>query len=645
MKNKISLVASMFIVASLNADDSITLKPLSVTSTVIKTDELKATQAVEVYTQKDIQQTHAQSVYDFLTKQTSVITMPSYGNPFTQLMDMRGYGTSNGNQNIVINLNGRRLNNIDTLPQLLSSISVDSISRIEIIKSSGVVFNGDGANAGVINIITKKSNDKEIALYGGSYGTFSGSFYMGHSDDRLSVSASAKTQKSDGIRYIDDASNKDKNKIATGSFDISYKVTKDLDLRAGFSFASTDVIYASYLTKSQYDADVTQKSTSYFPSTHQLYDTDTLTLGSTYLINNNLSFKIDASQDKKKSEYVSSFSTPSHYDYKSLKATLDYVSDAMSLTFGYDGFYGDKISSADKTDKNNNAVFIMSEFYFGKNSFKAGYRYEDVEYKYANGIKSLKQNNSLYGVELGYNYVLNKQNSLFVNYTRSYQAPTIDMFFATTYPAPLYTPTTSFNDFIEPMITHNYSLGYNNIGAKNKFKISAFYIKLKNEIYLHQPDFKNTNIDKSYKYGFDLYDKYLFSKKINVAFNYNYVRAMIDEEKEGGDDYSAKRLPGVSDHNIKATLNYLPNPNTTLALTQTYRSQAYASDDFNNNFSQKQDAYMSTDISVAYNKKTYEVFAKVNNLFNQKNGLWVKDDAIYPVNFTTTVLVGFKLKY
>ena len=92
-------------------------------------------------------------------------------------------------------------------------------------------------------------------------------------------------------------------------------------------------------------------------------------------------------------------------------------------------------------------------------------------------------------------------------------------------------------------------------------------------------------------------------------------------------------------------LNYLPNKRTTLSLTQIWRSEAYAADDFGNNFSQKQDAYYSTDIAATYATKKWEVFAKINNLFNQKNGLWIKDDAIYPVNFTTTALAGLKLKF
>ncbi len=64
-----------------------------------------------------------------------------------------------------------------------------------------------------------------------------------------------------------------------------------------------------------------------------------------------------------------------------------------------------------------------------------------------------------------------------------------------------------------------------------------------------------------------------------------------------------------------------------------------------NNFSQKQDAYMTTDISATYAKDNYEVFAKINNLLNQNNGMWIYDNAIYPINFTTTAIAGFKLKY
>jgi iron complex outermembrane receptor protein len=153
---------------------------------------------------------------------------------------------------------------------------------------------------------------------------------------------------------------------------------------------------------------------------------------------------------------------------------------------------------------------------------------------------------------------------------------------------------------------------------------------------------KNTNIDKSHKYGLDLSDQWIINEQLALNANYNYVQALIDTEHQNGEVYDGKKLPGVSDHNVKVTFSYLPNTNTTLALTQVYRSSAYAQEDFANNFTQKQEAYHSTNLSVTYAKDNYEMFAKINNLFDQSNGIWINNDEIYPVDFTTTFTAGLK---
>lgn len=637
---KISLILASLL-SSLYAQNSITLEPLTVDSTAIKTDELKSTDAVEVYTAEEIEKAHVQNVYEFLNQQTSVVTMPVYGNPFIQKLDIHGYGIGDGYQNIVVTINGRKINNIDIIAPLLSGISPASIERIEIIKSSGIVTGGDGANAGVINITTKQNNDKEVAFYGGTYGVADGSFYIGSSDEKLSLSASGEAQKSDGIRTIDADKNKDKNKLSTGTFTLAYTPIEEIEVRLGASFARTDVIYGGSMTKEQYESNPTQLA-GY--TSHQLYDTDAINAGVSYFIDNKLSLHADVSREKKKSDYIPSYSGPSHYNYDSGKISLDYATDAFSLTLGYDGFNGERVQSGNRFKKQNSAGFIMSEFYLGNSTLKAGYRFETVSYNFSD--QGLKMTKDLHGIELGYNYALNQESSVFLNYSHSYQAPDIDRFFG----FDTSTYATYFTGEIKPMQANNYSAGYSNIQKENKFKLSLYYIDLKNEIYYYS-DYsgprtsRNTNIDRSHKYGLDLYDKYIINDRFNVAFNYNYVQAIIDKEKEGSNDYSGNQLPGVSNHNIKATLSYLPNESTTLALTQTYRSDAYASDDFSNSFSQKQDAFISTDISATYTKKTWELFAKINNLFNQKNGLWTYDDAIYPINYTTTAIAGLKLKF
>ena len=651
MKNAIKLsILSCALLSQLQASE-ITLKTLQVTSTAIKTDELKSTDVVEVYTQEDIEKAHVRNLYEFLNQETSVYSTSGYGNPFLQKIDMRGFGVGDGYQNIVVTINGRKMNNVDMVPQLLSSISPSSIKKIEIIKSSGIVIGGDGANAGVINITTKKDNSKEVSYYMGNYGLVGGSFYLGHSDEKFSINASGEDQKSNGIRTIDTAGNKDENSFRTGAFNLAYTPIEELELRLGAALTKTDVNYAGTMTKAEYEDDPTQQGTSYGSASayaNQKFDSKVISGGFTYTLNDDLSLEGKISSEAKESKFEQpaySSTGVSNYDYTSFQSYLDYTTDIMALKIGLDGFYA-KLDYANSYNvnlnmiKDNQAAFVMSEFYLQHMTIKAGYRYETMKFSESSGDNETEE---LHGVELGVNYMLNKQSSLYFNYSHGYATASLDRMFSYT------NPTTGYMGYVEPSQSDNYNIGYNNITATNKLKVTAYYIDMTNEIYYYaDPSYqnsKNTNIEKSHKYGLDFYDKYILSQSLNFVFNYNYVQAIIDEEVENGESFSGNTLPGVSDHNIKATISYLPIQSTTIALTQVYRSEAYAANDFGNSFTQKQDPFYSTDISATYVKDNWEVFAKINNLFDQKNGLWTKDDAIYPINFTTTALAGFKLKY
>jgi iron complex outermembrane receptor protein len=70
-------------------------------------------------------------------------------------VDIRGFGAFAISNTLVL-INGRRLNDIDSIGVDLSTIPRDSIERIEIIKgNSGAVLYGDNAVGGVVNIVTK----------------------------------------------------------------------------------------------------------------------------------------------------------------------------------------------------------------------------------------------------------------------------------------------------------------------------------------------------------------------------------------------------------------------------------------------------------------------------------------------------------
>ena len=71
-------------------------------------------------------------------------------------VDIRGFGAT-ATSNTLILVDGLRVNPVDLGSIIWSSIPLESVERIEIIRGSGAVLYGDGATGGVINIITDKS--------------------------------------------------------------------------------------------------------------------------------------------------------------------------------------------------------------------------------------------------------------------------------------------------------------------------------------------------------------------------------------------------------------------------------------------------------------------------------------------------------
>ncbi len=661
VKHALSLVAAATLVVSLEAEP-LTLEPLTITSNAITTDELRAPYATEIYTSKEIEASHAINIYDFFTLQNSLIVSPSYNNPFSQQLDLHGYGIGDaGYQNLVVTLNGRRLNNIDMAPQLLGSIPISTIERIEILKGAGSVVYGDGANAAVINIITKEGNQNQLTLMGGNYHTHGESLYLSSAKETFSYAFHLDHFDTNGIRTIDSKRTTDSQKSTNGGIALTYWPNTATEIYGSLNFTRNNSLYGGTLTLQEYNDNPTQQGTSdkgfgFSPSdsTNQLYRSQIATLGFKHILSNEYSFDIAASQEIKRSDFIinptsaSPYTLSSDYRYQQLNATLNYDTDHFSGALGAQGTYGNVDYSRNQISKDNGAVFFTGEYQMDRHLISLGGRYEKAFYHYQDVTVDTKTDDALYAYEAGYSYFLNTQESLFTHYAHAFQFADVNriMLFDSTWP---YTDPVTFNGFINPMQTDTYTFGYTHIDDRSKLKASFYYIDLRDELYYYTNDLSwiatvtsNTNIDKSHKYGFDLSYLRSLNEQWNITLGYNYVKAIIDDEKIDGKDFSGNELPGVSNHSAQTTLTYLPNTHTSVSISQVYRSKAYAQLDFGNDFKQKQDAYSSTNIGVNYTKDNYELFAKINNLFDQSNGIWIRDDQIYPANFQRTVTAGLK---
>lgn len=642
---------------SIMAQESFVLQEQTVTATHLTHDELSYSAAVEIYTAEDIANSKSKNIYDFLSQETSVSVLPSYGNQFAQQLDIRGYGLSGGHQNIVVVVNGRRMNNIDGIPQLLSSIPVDSIEKLEILKGAGSVEYGDGANAGVISITTKDFNGVNLRTYGGNFGTGYGSLGAGYADELFSLSAFGDYYETEGQRDLDATQiRQDSARSKNGSLDLKLYPNEELELRAGWAATRINTNYAGALSLEQYKSDPTQAATPSYPGaktfTNQHFETDLWSFGLAYTLNAQWSIDSNLFIEDKKSDYGSS-SSLSEYDYNSGDLSVKYGDENIKFVAGGSVFNGERDGRGSITSKDNLAAFVKADYSSGQHSFSSGVRIEKITYNYKpkTAGSPLKDEHILEAYELGYNYKLDKEQSLFTSFSHSYQAPEIDSFFITNYDSS-YNTTVEFNKFLKTAQVNTYNLGYNNFTDKNKFKATLFYIDLSNEIYydsnIDNPnsifDGANTNLDKTSKLGFELYDKYLLLENLYLSANYTYVEAII--KKDDNKALENKILPGVSKHSLTASIGYAPTTKSKLIASHTYRSSVYAANDFENAFSQKQEAYNATDLTASYQYDAHiELFAKIQNLFDEDNGIWIYDDAIYPVNFQRSFQIGLNGKF
>ena len=627
------------------AAEQINLDEVTVKANRFERKDTETTYASEVHTAKQIEASGAATLYDFLAQQTSLNVSPNIGNRATPAINLRGYGTENGFQNVVITVNGQRLNNIDLSPALLAGIPIGNIDRIEIAKGSGSVIYGDGATAGAIQIYTKAKTGVTVSSSLGNVGQKNSYVNAGISEKHIDLSASLAHDSHDGFSKKDLSGHKDQFTSNTQNVKLKIKPTEDFNVNAEATSSRNDIRYVSPLTRAEFKNDPRQNSNSNY--THQSFNSNQWRVGIEYNINDYIQLSATHYQDDKFSEFISATPSTANSIYKSNDISIRFQQNALSVLAGYQDFDGERKSfsdfgsgpSKDITTKKNEALYLQAEYLISALTLSAGARDEKVRYNFkpiinAFGLpQAAKEKANIDAWDVGANYRLNESASIFANYNQAYQAPDIDRLFGF---------GGGFNGFLEPAKVKTINLGLNHVVANNRLKMTVFHADLDNEIYLVPNIFKNTNIDSSSKYGFEIQDYFKFNDSLNASLIYNYTRAKIDKENDGAGTFNGKKLPGVPKHTVVANLNYQFLEHANLNLNHTWRAKAYAFNDFQNNFKQKQDSYNATNLAMSYQYKNYNLFASINNIFEQENSIQVADDSIYPVDFVRTWRVGMK---
>lgn len=117
--------------------------------------------AIEVISADDIRRSGAATLAQVLAARAGLQLADNIGNGGRGVsIGMRGFG-ENGVNNVLVLVDGRRLNNPSMAAPDLASIALQDIERIEILHGSAGALYGDQAVAGVINIITRRAQGRE----------------------------------------------------------------------------------------------------------------------------------------------------------------------------------------------------------------------------------------------------------------------------------------------------------------------------------------------------------------------------------------------------------------------------------------------------------------------------------------------------
>jgi len=595
----------------------------------VQSNQIKNTTIV---TSQDIRNKGYNTIEEIL-KRTPGVNFVNNG--FGYIVDVRGQGVQGAAKNVKVLVDGSPLNILDMSHAILplNSISVEDIEKIEIINGGGTVLYGGGTAGGVINVITKKTQEEPVknkVYYQNSsfdtnklgFGTsikFADNFLLDLGYENINGNGYRQGDKRDGENL-------------RGGF--TYNISDNQTLRFKATRYEEESKESDGITKVQLNNDRKQAGTTLTES-----DLDRTEYSLNYEIKptDNLTFSLLGYNQKTIRDYdqeapAGRMTHKTDGQFKDRKTGVDlkgkYNYGSGNVIFGYEyiknnsnrSSYGAMYmrnrrlfptSTIDiDLQKNTHSAFVQGRHSFtDKLEGTLGYRYEHADYDIhrtdgRNVInKNTKKSNNAY--ETGLNFKYSDTGNVYAKYERGYRSPS---------------PT----EMVDKSITRGYVLNnlksekYDTyeIGIKDMIgssfvSLTGFYTKKNDEILIDMPsghglNWTYKNLQKTERKGVELFaEQYFGTFRINESVSY------VDAKISKGADKN-KKIPYVS--KTKATLGANYEVLTGLNLTADFN---YFSNSVDGNY-EKIKGYSTTDLGVSYAHKTgLGVQAGVKNVFDK----------------------------
>jgi len=482
--------------------------------------------SAQIISRAEIERTSAQNIGELLENSTGLF-VKNYGSlGSVKTVSIRG---ASENQ-VLILLDGQRLNQAQGLAPDLSDIPLQAIERVEIIRGGHSALYGTDAVGGVINLITRSSNDESVSGHLnssiGSFGTRVVEANFGQKLGRLDYFVAHNYTTGDGDFKFDDVAGnrvvRTNNEVRwhDSFFKLQYAVTPASRVSGYVQFHDAERGAPGSLSFPSELATQKDRSWKYRLNYSHLFSSKFNLEGQTYL-------------NKFKQEFIDPnpvFPFNSRHKNDALGLSLQgnwQVSNANAITTGYE-FREDKINSSDVAlqKRTTHSWFVQDQIKLPLKGFVAN---SHVSFFPALRVDKLTNTDAQLSPKVGFsfNHISEIQAVLRGSLGRSYRLPSFN---------DLYWPADPFsvgNPELEPEKGLGYDVGgllnFKSVGYWT-FEINYFNTHLENLIvWGPRPDgvFSPANVQQAEISGVETRAAFQdLGRFVNFTFDYNYLNAV-----------------------------------------------------------------------------------------------------------------------
>lgn len=602
-----------------------------------------------IITAEDIARSTARNVPELLGMRTGLRIRDLYGNDAAlSTLDMRGFGASSG-QNVLVLVDGRPLNDIDMSGVQWSSIPLETIERIEILRGSGAVQFGDGASAGTINIVTRPpargGNRARAALRAGSWDTRELSAGLSAHGSEVGLQAYVRNRDSNG--YRDNNQSRESNVVLNGTWigasaDAALRIAAD---RQGLRLPGARLVQPS----AGIDLVATQRRGATTPLDYAQRDGTQLSLDVRWEAGAG-EFALGLGyRDKAQRSYFDFGGFPDYRDialdiwsvqprYRWRGETLGMqhavVAGLDAARWNYDLLKSNSAANIGRpinrvsARQDSDAFYLIDTLTLSKRAtVNAGIRRERRKLAaadvydptapggaFASGAAPGGEEVRATAYEAGARLGLTQEADIIVRTARSFRFANVDE---------LYEFSANFTQqfqFLRPQHARTHELGIALGRQKPWLQAAVFRMDVTDEIHLDPYSFGigNRNMPPLRRTGMELETRHEPFGGFEVATAYTYTRAKFTEGALGTIPVAGRNVPLVPRHKVDVTADWKLAQNTRLRGSMQAVSEQHMENDEGNTFRRKIPAYAVVDLKLQHRVGALTAWAGINNLFDRK---------------------------